>query len=326
MNQPPIPDEVLGVPSKPLIGLADSLSSLVFVLPRGTVPYGVSHGIHQADQAVKPALRLFPMVELYQTQGSLSPQEIRPYVMPIKQMSPRLRKAHQLAAAPSAFFSPLNGPVNHLDKRISEEAPAYLPGIMQTASEYATKYAPAAEPYVDFLEQFDNPRQQFVSELDLVATSIRSTAHRHARLAGRDANQITSEDTAAAIREVIKEIHANTELAQSLPMFNGLVLTRLPKELSALDNKHLGVLAPEIMAALDSALPVEKQDKSFIDGLLSHPARKRWLARKFKGTTFYSLEKISADLLPSIRDLLPTDGKEVRATYDRINEFLKKHP
>lgn len=317
-KKPDLPEEVLGIPAQPLIDLTDAMSSINYLASVARIerPYSVSHAIFLAGRDTEKAIRIFPLIERIQAGEDIKPQDVRPYRKPIKRMVPKISTADRWAAASSIFIVGI--PIRrYLNRKVETEFPKRIPAMLDKAVEFT----PLAEPYVEFLEQFENPREQFVSEVEVVAKNIRHTARHRAKSHPRKP-AVTAEDAAYAIRQQIELILSDSTIDQKLPMMSHLLLEKMPKKTPKFNMDVLGVGAPEIIAALDNALPEEKRDYDFLNSVVNHPHPKRWLAEKFKSSELYSLKSIGRRLLPSIRDILPIEGKEVRNTYRRVQDFL----
>ncbi len=316
---PRVPTEVLGIPTGPLMDLGTALGDLALI-GSSKMPYRLSHPLYLAGRSTGEALALFSLIEQVQSGEYVGPKDVRLYRKPIKRLIPKLSTADRFAALSGGllFGIPIRRAIN---RKIEEEFPQRVRPLIDKTSDYL----PQAEPYVDFIGEFDNPRGQFVSEVAVVAQGIRSAAYSRAQQRSRsNAVTVTAEDAAFGIRQTIEEILSDKKVAeQRMPMFSHFVIGQLPKNAPLPSSEVLGVAAPEIMNALDAALPKDQQDANFLSSIRDNPHPKRWLAERFKGTELRSLHEVSVLLLPSIRDLLPTSGQEVRDTFARAKNFLK---
>ncbi len=318
-KNPELPPEVLGIPSQPLIDLGDSVLSVAsFASDADKLPPGVWLNIYAVERRLENGLRVFPLVQRMQAGEHLSPEDVRPYRKPIKRLAPRLKTADNWATlfGVIAVGIPIRRTIN---RKVEEQFPERLPELLQKGS----KCAPQAEPYVKFIEQFENPREQFISEVNLVAVGIRSAARQHAPWRGRQQLEVTAKDAAFGIRQTIDKILSDPETQQNMPMLSHFISDELSKKPLLLREDVLGVAAPEIISALEGALPEEKRDPEFLYSVYRHEHPKRWMAKKFKGMEMDRLNRIATKLLPSIRDLLPTKGSDARVIYQNILDFLK---
>lgn len=314
---PQVPTEVLGIPTEPLMDLGKALGTIAFIDSSKT-PYPLTTYGYHAKYSAGKALSLFPLIERIQSGEEIRPQDVRPYRKPIKRLVSKLNTADRFAALSSGLLVgiPIRKTIN---RRIEEEFPERIAPLLNKANDYL----PQAVPYVEFFGQFDNPREQFVSEVAVVASSIRNNSRARAQRNGRS-TVVWAEDAAFGIRKTIEEILSDEEGSkQRMPMFSHFVIGQLPKDAPLPSFDVLGVAAPEIISALDAALPKDKRDTKFLDSILSHPHPKRWLAERFKGRQLESVREVATLLLPSVRDLLPTNGQEVRDTFERVKNFLK---
>ncbi len=188
----------------------------------------------------------------------------------------------------------------------------------------AGEYLPLAEPYVDFLSQFENPRDQFVSEIALVANGIRRLARYNAETRGTYPNAVTAQDAGIGIRQAIERVIEEREMArQYLPMLSRFVIDYIPDDIAVPSSEILAIVAPEILHSLEAVLPTDQTDPAFRSSISLYPHSKRGLAQLFKRRQLDSMYDAGMLLLPSIRDLLPTDGQEVRNTFERFKKFFR---
>jgi len=317
---PETPVEILGIPTDPLMDLGKALGSIAY-LSHDNIPYSIKRiGYRAGDVAQHHSLSLFPLLERLQAGEDVQPIDVRPYRKPIKKIIPKLRSADwwSKVAGGVGVGIPIRRIIN---RKVEEEFIERVPPLLDQAGEYL----PQAEPYVAFLEQFDNPREQFVSEIVIVAEAIRFTARKEAQKR-RQPDKVTAEDAAVGIRQTINRILANDdETKKRLPMFSHLVVDQLPPKTQFPPTDKIGIVAPEIMNMLESALPADQRDDKFYDSILRYAHPQRWIATKVISTDFMFMKDLDL-ILPSIRDLLPTSGVETRNTYNRVRDFLKPKP
>ncbi|MEK7059867.1 MAG: hypothetical protein AAB971_03870 [Patescibacteria group bacterium] len=316
-KSPEIPSEVLGIPSQPLIDLSNSVLS-VATFAEDKLPPGVWLNIYAVERRLENGLRVFPLIQRIQAGEHLSDEDVRPYRKPIKKLVPKLNTADKWAALFGAVGVgiPIRRTIN---RKIEQEFSERLPELLQKAG----VYAPEAEPYIDFIEQFENPREQFISEVTVVAMGIRSAAREHAKGHSRQQPEVTAKDAAFGIRQTIDKILSDPETQQSMPMLSHFIGDELSNKPLVLRDDVLGVAAPEIITALENVLPKDKRDSEFLSSVRRHEHPMRWMAEKFKGMEIRRLDNIADKLLPSIRDLLPNKGSDVRVIYQNIVDFLK---
>ncbi len=317
---PEIPTEVLGIPTKPLRELGKALGAIAFIDSSKTPYPFVTYGYH-ASYSTDKALTLFPLIERIQAGEDIRPEDVRPYRKPIKRLVSKLNTADRFAALSGAVG--LGIPIRRaINRRVEEEFPQRVGPLLEKAG----SYLPQVEPYVDFIGQFENPRQQFVSEVSIVTGGIRHQALQRAQRRG-NSNIVTAEDAAEAIRRTIDSILADRQGAkEELPMFSHFLIEHLPEDVALPPSDILGVVAPEIIGALEAALPKDKRDGRFLDSILSHPHPKRWLAERFKARQIEYVREVASLLFPSVRDLLPANGQEVRDTFEKLKNFLEVSP
>jgi hypothetical protein len=326
-RMPPLVPEVFGLPTPALIDLAKSAGSIAALTPYSRKTYKYTSVAFEASSNTENAIRVMPLITRVQSGEEITPEEVRIYRKPLKRLVPKLATADRWAR-----FGVVLGGVGiparrKINSKIEEELPKRLPSLLDEASVRVSEYLPMAEPYVTFFEDFDNPRQQFVSEVKLLSDSIRGIAYGRAESRGAGKN-VTSEDATDGIRETINGIFTHRQAwRERMPMLSGLVIEKLPldskgKANKALSNSNFGVVAPEIIAAIENVLPKDERDDWFYNSILRHPHPRRGLAEKFKSTEMDGVKRLSKQLLPSIRKLLPTRGTEVRQIFDDIKQFL----
>lgn len=312
----PIPEEVLGVPTEPLLNLGQAMGNIA-LLGSDKLPVKARLAALTAEQNLRNGLPLVPLIEQVQSGVEVTPEDVRPYRKSIKRLVPQLRTADRLAKLSSIVL--IGIPFRrYLNRRIEKEFPQKVSPMLDKASEYL----PQAEPYVEELSSFDNPREQFVSEITFIAESIRKNAKERAVTKRR---QVTDNDAAHAINDVATEILNNHEVSKTtLPMVSKFFIEKLGSKPKLPSIDLLTVVAPEIIYALESVLPEKKRDMSFYATIKENTGITRSLASTFKGTDLHMAHEVASTLLPSIRDLLPTNGQEVKRIYARISKMIQK--
>ncbi len=318
---PDIPKEVFGINTRPLleaIDSAESLTTLSYEIPYETV----SRPIGAASTLGAHALRMLPLIEKAAEDRPLSPEDTLPYRGVIKRSMMRVgvytdskigrvKTLDNLTVLGSLALVGI--PARRaLNRRIDTEVASRLP-------EYIPRIKPAlerAEPYVEFLEGFDNPRQQFVDEIGFIYGAVASHTRQGAR------GRIDALAAAAGIRQTVEELaQPNSQLRHRLPLLMG----QAPKDIKVPNMPDkLAVAAPEILNILKSPLPPQSFDEGLHASVKRFQHPKRWLA-KLHGPTRRKLETLQRSgtrLLPAIRDVLPQSGQEVRRIYERIQELV----
>lgn len=309
---PAIPDEVLGVPTDPLMRLGRALGTMAFIDSHITPPNLLSYG-YDAKYSTDKALAIFPLIEKVQSGEEVTPEDVRPYRKTIKQLLPRkVRTADK--------FALVSVPVRRaLNRKIERE----FPGKIAPKLAAAVDYLPLAEPSVDFVSQFENPREQFVSEIALVANGIRRLAHHNAEMRGTYPDTVTAFDAGEGIKQAIERVISEREMAREhLPLLSHFLIDHMPDDLEVPSADLLAIAAPEIMYSLDAALPTDQTDPRFRSSIDLYPHPKRGLAQLFKRRQLDGMHAAGTLLLLSIRDLLPTEGQEVKRTFERIKRFF----
>ncbi len=311
----PIPKEVLGVPTEPLLNLGQAMGNIA-LLGSDKLPVKTRLAALTAEQNLRNGLPLVPLIEQVQSGVEVTPEDVRPYRKSIKRLVPQLRTADRLAKLSSIVL--IGIPIRrYLNRRIEKEFPHKVGPMLDKASEYL----PQAEPYVEQLSSYDNPREQFVTEITFIAESIRKNAQQRAEAKRR---QVTDKDAAYAINDVLTEVLDNqADSKANLPMVSQFLIEKLANRPKLPSIDLLTVVAPEIIYALESVVPEKKRDISFYATIKENTGITRSLASIFKGSDLYAAHEVAATLLPSIRDLLPTNGQEVKKIYSRISRILQ---
>ncbi|HEY4963819.1 MAG TPA: hypothetical protein VIH90_03940 [Candidatus Saccharimonadales bacterium] len=361
---PERPEDILGVDTEALIRLGRSATAL------GILPYEVSHGLHMLPNAT----RLFPLVEQMQSGvDEITPQDVRPYrraikdlnpgLRPGKNFNPGLRTVDRLAAgaAAVAIGIPLRRAVN---RRIDREFPTYATDAIESARQNIEKI----EKEVEVIEKFDNPKEQFVAELQQVASStkqsIRSNheqrikqnrdyelptpkglfgfftkvarkvrnffrffSRNHER--GKVNQNITAYDVAVGVDSTIRSLLSERDRSkQRLPLISHFILDRIPiNRLPSIE--QIAFMAPEILTSIFSALPEDEEGEKMLDSAIRNPHELRFVTRykrSYKHIYLDSIQHATRTLLPAIRDVLPTEGKQVRQTFETVRGFLALRP
>jgi hypothetical protein len=313
--------------------------------------------------ALPDAVRLMPLVEELQAGVALTPEDVRPYRKPIKHLSLGVTAADKLAAGAGALAVgiPLRRALN---RKIEQE----FPGRAAEAIAAAREGLANIETEVDFVAGFENPREQFLTEVnDLAQTATAAILkERDQRVANRlpsggeaaiprgvagfmtrvsravrhffgvfrrpapPANTaVTAYDAGAGLERVFSSLgeHADS-VTQRLPLLSKLVFNKLPAGL-AVTKDRLALVAPEILTFLYSTAPDNKQADELVYSVNRYPHELRFVTHFKRRYGHYSLDTIqraAQTLLPAIRDILPTTGREVREVYDRVQSFLSHQP
>ncbi len=316
---PEVPSDVLGIPTEPLLNLAKAAGHIAYISA------GSGHGFtgpgFAAQRSIPPALVLFPLIERIQTGEEVEPEDIRPYRKPIKRLVPKLNTADKAAALAGGLLVGI--PVRRaLNRRVEHEFPEHLPDILDKADDYLA----LAEPYVEFLGEFENPREQFVSELATITHDIYHVSYLNSKRNGRS-HAVTAQDAAVGITQTVEAIFSDRESAKRrLPILSKLVIEQLSEDAHMPNSDNLGVVAPEIIYALEAALPKDRRTPGFLNSIDRYPHPKRRLAETFKAAEIRYLGRAASLLLPSIRDLLPADGQELYDILDRAENLLDLDP
>jgi hypothetical protein len=316
---PEAPDEILGLPAEPIINLGRAVGKLALIAP-GKMPAALRGHAGDLVEHSGHMVSLFPIVERIQAGEAVKPSDVRAYRRAIKESNVTISSIDALAVVASGLLVgiPARKAIN---RKIEREFPRkVIPALGKAAD-----YLPLIEQEADFIAQFENPREQFVSEIGAVASTIRLNTRKKAYRRGgsKAVLAVTAEDAAAGMRQTIKEILADEEKTKErLPMFAHFAGDKLQGS-TLPDADLLAVAAPEIMGAFDAVLAPEPQDKALLQSIIDHPHSDRGLAERFKGSQLRNLRQGTALLFTSVRDLLPARGSEAKDLFQRVETFLK---
>lgn len=351
-KSPEQPEQICGVDTEAILRLSEATTAL------GVLPPRINLGLY----ALPYAVRLVPLVEEMQSGTELTPEDVRAYRKPIKKLNPSLNDGDKLIAA--AGIIGVGIPLRRaLNRRIEREFPVRAAAAIDQARETIA----GLESQVDFVAGFDNPQEQFVTEVNDLAQAVSTSIieQRDQRLVtpapvetkpemprgilgfftkialkvrnffGRFRhrpavnNEVTAYDAAAGIQKTIQSLAKNPlETVQRLPMLSTLLLSRLPSNMPV-TNDRLALAAPEILSFLFSTSPKDDKakNKKLLDSVKRNPHQLRFITRFKRQYGRYNLNGIqnaSVELLPAIRNILPTEGAKVREIFSQIQELLKQ--
>ena len=136
---------------------------------------------------------------------------------------------------------------------------------------------------------------------------------------------ITAYDAAAGIEQAYSSLLTDPKVHETLPMLSHYVIKRLPEKLSD-ERWKLALMAPEILNAVFSLATNRGNYRHIVDGVHNHPHELRF-ATSFmigqRGDRFRQFQLFAPRFLPTIRDILPTDGYKVRDIYDQVMFLLE---
>lgn len=361
-RSPAQPEQIFGVDTEAVLRLGSAVIDL------GVLPPRINIGIH----ALPNVVRLVPLVEEMQAGVPLNPEDIRPYRKPIKKVIKKIGFAERpvVTAAAVVLSVPFRRYVN---RKIERELPARSADAIDKARKTIANLE-GLESDIDYLASFENPQEQFVSELSNLAQTVSSniTEQRDWRVQNNVPAQaeaevpkgimgfftkvvrkvrslfgffsrqpavnteITAYDAGVGIEKTIRHIIENRYAAEKqLPMLSKLLLERLPTNLPH-NKDRLALLAPEILNFLFSALPKDDTISNLLDSVNRNPHELRFVTKYKKSYRpktpdfaprpryyLYKIQRASVNLLPAIRDVLPTNGAKLREIFDHIQDLLQ---
>lgn len=315
-RKPAQPEQVLGVDTEDILKLGRAVTNL------GILPPKVDLGLYTLPNAV----RLLPLIEEMQSGVEIDAEDIRPYRKPIKKLPFGLNFADKVAA--TAGVIGVGIPVRKaLNRKIERD----FPGVASEAVERAREALSNIEDEVNFVAGFENPKQQFESEInelaDTVSQSIseqrdlRVRSNRPAETPSEDSprgilglftkavhaikrffgifsreprvNQdITAYDAGAGLEQTFKSIIGNIEAsAEHFPLLSKFVLPKLPKDLPVTKDK-LALIAPEILNFLFSTSTKESKESELMSSVIRNPHELRFVTKFKKRYGRFDLERI----------------------------------
>ncbi len=334
------PEHVLGVETDAVLRLGRAATAL------GALPPRVNLSLY----ALPDAVRILPLVEQMQAGAKITPEEVRPYRKPIKKLSLGVSFADKLAATAGAVA--VGVPLRRaLNRKIEQE----FAGRAAEAIDKAREAVASIEHEVNHIASFENPRAQFVSELDDLARTVSTaiTDQRDWRVRNNIAAkaepetakgivgfftkavrsvksffgmfsrkpeinaEVTAYDAGAGIEKTFKTLITNPELTEKrLPMLSKLMLDRLPNTLPLTTNR-LALVAPEILNFLFSTSSENREADKLIESINRNPHELRFVTRFKKHYGRYSLEGIQR----ASHTLMPAIRDVLPTSGDKVREI-----
>jgi hypothetical protein len=258
-RKPEMPEETLGVDTDALLRLGRAVTDL------GILPPGANLALYKLPDA----LRLMPLLEQIQSGAETGSEDVRPYRKPIKRLVGGLGAIDKLSfvAGDLAVGVPLRRAFN---SRIEREFPEGASGALSQARERVESVREEIENGVRDLSGFDNPRQQFVEEINTLGQMVAAATLEQRDVRIRDGSkfkgnegleykglagafmklvgkirsffglfrrkdkgeaEVTAYDAGSGIEKTILRLISNkNDIRDRLPMISKLVLGKLPKD------------------------------------------------------------------------------------------------
>lgn len=351
---PEQPTQVLGVDTDALIRLGRAATALGILSPE----------VNNKLRTLPSAISLVPLIESVNFVADIEPEDITAYRKPIKGLSLRVAAADKAAAAAGAFAIgiPIRRAINNkierefptrankmiLDARVAlSNVEDRLESDIDCVASYENPRQQLVGELKDVAEQvMVEANEQRVMRLQndsasqvggpvpkgllgLVTVVVRTIKNffGHSRQKSTLVNETTAYDAGIAIKKVFSPLMENVGGSRKrLPMISELILSRLPKQIE-LRSDQLALFAPELLNFIFSALPANNTAEKLISSVRRNPHELRFMTRIKKNYRNYSLERIqraSTELLPALRDVLPTSGDRVREIYKDFLALLEK--
>lgn len=312
------PEQILGVGTNVVIRLGREALNV----------QGVPHEVSIGLKVLPDAVQIYPLIERLQAGEELKPEDVRPYRQPIKhlgkQFSPELTWADRIAT----LTTPLGvgfAVKRAINRRIEREFPARAALAIDQAREKIGEI----EQQVDLLAEFENPKEEFVSELGIIADRTKKAIReeRESRIMRGNAPDpmpvpkgifgfftrvvrkvrsffgifswrknvvanpdITAYDAAGGIERTMRGlIDDEGRTKQQLPMLSRLIDQISVKNLPS--REQLAFLAPEILTSIFSAIEKSDADEELLDSVKRNPHEFRFLTRFKDSYRGYSLQR-----------------------------------
>jgi hypothetical protein len=309
-KSPDQPSQIFGVDTKAILELGSAAAMLGVFSPR------VNLGL----LALPNAVRLMPLIETMQDRP-LTAEDVRPYRKPIKDsishLDMRVKPADKLAVAAGAIAIgvPLRRAIN---RKIERE---FSPRTVEAVNK-AREIVASIETDVDYFATFDNPKQQFIGELDFLAETVSTaiiterdsrvrndlpaapveipegkvgTLIKVARKVRSLLNifnrrpvvnpEITAYDAGAGIEKAVVSLLQNPlDSFKRLPMLSKFLISRLPNGLpmEKMSKDKLALLAPELLNFIFSGSTQSETKQHILASVKRNPHELRFVTRFIK--------------------------------------------
>lgn len=345
---PDLPEQLFGIDTQAVLRLGRAVTAL------DVLPLSVRVPLYKLPDGA----RLLPLIEELQSSEELSPEQIRPYRKTIKHLNYDLEAVDKLAAAAAGIGVGI--PARRaLNKRIERDFASHA----TQAIERARNAVEHAQADVEFLASFENPQQQFVSEVSSVTDKIvadlekqQTTTPLHAtyesgtpaprglagfivqiirRITGlfrrrMDSQKVQHELTAHDVGTIVAQnvtalLEDRAGNSRRLPILSKFVLEKLPDNCTPTPDQ-LAFIAPEILQFLFSLSPNNQKQAVLQANIARNPHNLRFVTRFKRRHGRFSLDRLqyaSKNILPSIRDVLPTHGTQVLDSFEQLRRLLE---
>ena len=351
-KRPEQPEKIAEIDTRAILRLGEAVTAFSILPPK------INLGLYTLPDAIS----ILPLIEQMQQQENpedLEAKNVRPYRKPIKNLSLGISFMDKLLAASAVVGEgiPLR---RKLNRRIEEEFPVRANEALEKARRVVENEA--TEGYVNYLSGFDNPREQFRSEMDClskeVGESIKKARDSRIKagspdkeensfggvagffvkiarsvrsffgLFGRKNKQkgpntnITAYDAGSGIEQVFKSMAENPD-ASARKM--PMISKLILDKIKLPSSDRLALLAPELLNLIFSTSIDKDETRDLIYSVKHNPHELRFITRFKKRYGRYSIDQIrrgSEDIIPAIIDVLPTTGQGVKDAYDWLKNLL----
>jgi hypothetical protein len=335
-----VPESVLGFNTEAALRLG------ALVTPLHVLPPKVERIIEHLNDAIS----ILPLIEKVTTQPITTPEDIAPYLHPIKNIA-----ADRVGSL--IFSKRFEG---FIDRRITQEFPTRANDAMRTVKE---KLA-TVEHDVAFMSDIENPQEQFVQEFNTVSQqvkfAIRSAHQERINTAVKTSKpqetpkgllgvavrvyrkiksffgffnqkpaqdqEVSAQDAGVGIHNVLNSLSSASD---TFPMLSHMVFNRLPVALiNQLSPYKLGLVADELLQFLSSLSDDDDLEK-IKQSVANNPHELRFLTlfkRQYGKYSLDAYQKAALDLAPAIRDFMPTSGNTIADALATIRTMCSTEP
>lgn len=332
----PLPERIFGIRTEAIIRLGELITPLHVLPPK----------IEQITSHLPDALTLLPLIEKVHDNTIDDQESIKPYIRPIKKII-----APKIGAF--IFNKRFEG---YIDARISKAFKTRAPEALQTAYENVK----SVEDDVEFIANFENPKEQFTTEFNNVNQQLITAineAHQERveqnssvsipletpsgilgiavkiyrklksffnlfKQPHKTQEQVTASDAGEGIYTVLNNLRNSSE---NTPLFRRMIFDRLPASVVIYVSPYkLALIAEEILTFMNS-LSDDEEMEDIKRSIIHNPHELRFITAFKQQYGKYSLsafQKASKSLAPAIRDILPSLGSDVTAAYNEILGLL----
>jgi len=335
--------QVLGVDTEAILRLGRAITDLEML------PSKVRLGCYALPETVE----LVPLVEKMQSDTGLEQGDVTAHRKPIIRLA-HLGLVDGLAA--TAEKARIKGPRRVINNKLEQEFPVRA----QEKLEEARRLVASIENEIEFVAGFENPKQQFDTELQGLAREVSSAIikQRDTRIESEGQlnvepetptgiqgffvkafrkvrsflgvfsrskpavnPEVTAYDAGIGIEHTIHALIADrADTETRFPLFSKFLLDRLAKNANKVTPYKLALVAPEILAFLFSTMPSESAEHQLLHEAYRNAHEFRFAAGRIVRRFGYSLERIQR----ASATLLPALRDVLPSEGTKVREIFTK--